>query len=112
MKKVTKKAKEQFLKEKLKSDDAWAKRALIRIFEFQTTDEKVAEHTKDHNGVGFTGFDGELLTSFAKQLNRRGYLSERQMDVLRGKMPKYWRQLVAISDQQKLDSMVLNYLNN
>ena len=106
MAKITKKQIQEFVKNKLSNDPRWAKHALLKIFEFQTAEEQESEHTYFHNGVGFTGADGEILSSFAKQLQRKGYLSPKQMDLLYKKMPKYWKQIVSISDEEKLLALV------
>jgi len=103
---ITKIQIQQYLKTKLGSDPRWAKHALLKIFEFQTAEEKSAEHTRENNGIGFTGVDGETLTSFAKQLERKGYLSPKQMNLLFKKMPKYWKQILSISDEDKLISLI------
>lgn len=103
---ITKIQIQQYLKTKLGSDPRWAKHALLKIFEFQTAEEKSAEHTRENNGIGFTGVDGEILTSFAKQLERKGYLSPKQMNLLFKKMPKYWKQILSISDEDKLMSLI------
>ena len=108
---VTNKMKEEFLKFKLASDINWAKRALICIFAFQTQEEKKYKSTKTINNVGFTAFDAELLTSFAQQLNSKGNLSEAQEKVLRSKMPKYWKQVERISDQDILEKLIISTLN-
>lgn len=110
--KVTKKAKREFLKTQLSTNQVWAKQALIRIFEFQTQEEQENETTHDLNGIGFTGVDGEILSSFAKQFIRKNFLSPKQMAILMRKMPKYWNQILSISNQAKLESQVLTYLNN
>jgi hypothetical protein len=75
-----------------RSDEA-CKRALLVVFANQTATEQQCEGTFEDNGIGFTGVDGHILSSFAKQLNRFGKLSEKQMVILRKKMPRYWRQL-------------------
>jgi hypothetical protein len=106
MAKITKKQIQEFVKRKLSTDPRWTKHALLKIFEFQTAEEQDSEHTYFHNGVGFTGADGEILTSFAKQLQRKGYLSPKQMNLLFKKMPKYWKQIVSISDESKLLSII------
>lgn len=67
MKKVTKVQIERFLKEELSSNRAWALRALVRIYDFQTSDEKEMGDTYYANNVGFSGADGGFLTSLAKQ---------------------------------------------
>ena len=97
MKKITKKAVNDFVKNELRTNDKWAVRALIRIYEFQTSDEKNTNTTNESNNVGFTGFDAELLSSFAKQYIACKHLSIRQMDIVKERIPKYWRQIINIA---------------
>lgn len=106
MAKVTTDQKKNFLKAKLGSNSKWAQNALLKIYEFQTSDEKEMECTHDHNDVGFTGVDGEILSSFAKQLQSKGFLSPKQMSILFKKMPKYWKQILSISDEEKLLALI------
>ena len=106
MAKIKKSEIKQYVRTKLGSDPRWAKHALLKIFEFQTADEQERETTHDHNGVGFTGIDGEILSSFAKQLQRKNWLSDKQMSILFKKMPKYWKQIISISDEDKLLSLI------
>lgn len=75
-------------------------KGLLTVYSFQTEDEKAVQNTKDKNNVGFTGFDGEILTSFRNQFVDKGKLSEKQYAILKKKMQKYWKQLyrVAIGD--------------
>ena len=104
--KVTKKAIKDFLKSKLGTDAGWALRALKKIYENQTADEQASGSTHYINNIGFTGCDAEILTSFAGQLDRRGFLTEKQMNLVFKKMPKYWGQILEISDRNKLEAMV------
>lgn len=90
----------ELLREKLGTNRAWALRALVRIYELQTSDEQASGHTREYNEVGFSGVDGEILSSFAEQYKEKGFLSKKQMDILFGKMPKYWRQLDNISQAE------------
>lgn len=109
--KVTKKNIRLFVKEKLSSDDKWAVKALVRIFkENQTAEEKVFETTIVENGIGFTGADGEILSSFANQQIKFGRLSEKQMKIVHKKMPKYWSQVISMADEAKLNKMAANHL--
>ena len=68
-------------------------KALIKIFNRQTQDEKIAETTKYHNDRGFTGADATILTSFANQLMTKKYLTEKQNFLLSKKIVKYSNQL-------------------
>jgi acid phosphatase class B len=106
MEKITKVQVKEFVKTKLSTDPVWAKRALVRIFEFQTLDEQKSRYTKYSNGVGFSGADGEFLSSLAIQLQKKGYLSPKQMEHLYKKIPKYWAQVIKISDKDSLNKMV------
>ena len=107
MAKITKERQRNFLKEKLGTNAHWAKNALLKIYEFQTQEEQDHECTHDHNGVGFTGVDGEILTSFAKQLIKYKRLSEKQMAIVFKKMPKYWKQILTISNESKLNELIV-----
>ncbi len=104
----TKNDKILYMKQKLSSDSRWMLKALLTIYERQTADEQVTKSTRVHNGVGFTGVDGEILSSFAERLQQRGGMrvigadvntifSEKQQILLKRKMPKYARQLVDLA---------------
>ena len=106
-KKVTIKQKVAFLREQLATSDAWALKALLRIYAEQTNAEKAASTTSEDNGVGFTGLDAAFLTSLAKQYGVRGSLSPKQMVFLHKKIVKYAGQLLRFSDPAKIESLVL-----
>ena len=58
--------------------------------------------TIEHNGIGFSRPDAEILSSFAQQYQRRGALSPRQMNLLRRKMPSYASQVARAADTTRL----------
>ena len=95
---TTKVAKTQFIRDKLELDVNWCLKGLKRIYEYQTAEEQSRGDTCMYNGVGFTGVDGEILSSFAEQVNRGRTLSHKQLGILFKKMPKYARQLMNIAD--------------
>jgi hypothetical protein len=104
---ATKKDTLAFVKTKLATDQVWAVKALIRIFqENQTSDEQVSQTTSHDNGIGFTGVDAQFLSSLAQNYLRYGRLSEKQMGFVFKKMPKYAGQVIKMSDAAKLDAMV------
>ena len=109
--KVTKIAVQSYVKNMLGTNKGWAQKALLRIYAHQTEDEQKHESTEDMNGVGFTGVDGEILSSFSSQLIRRGSLSDKQMAIVYQKMPKYWNQIIMLSDQEALLQLVKKSLN-
>lgn len=93
---MTKKAAIAEMKMNLRTKPEWALKGLITIYESQTESEKSIGATVEHNGVGFTGVDSILLSSFAEQVLSGRVLSQRQMVVLLKCMPKYAGQLYKI----------------
>ena len=97
----TKKGKVAFLRLMLASNPKWAVRGLLRIYEAQTHSEKAIGTTTDHNGVGFSGVDGEILSSFAEQVKKGRQMSAKQMGIIYKKMPRYSGQLVKFVERGK-----------
>ena len=85
------------IKAKISSDDRWATRALLSIYENQTSEEQSSQSTIEDNGIGFNGTDAEFLSSIAQGVLRYGQPTPRQMPHVRKKMPKYANQLFAIA---------------
>ena len=77
-------------------------RALMLIYKLQTTDEQNMGHLRVVNGVGFTGVDSPILTSFAKQYIEKKSLTKKQFEILKKKMKKYANQLAMIANQEIL----------
>jgi len=90
---TTQKAQTAHIRTQLGSSIAWASKGVIRIFENQTHDEQAVEATHEHNGIGFTGVDANILSSFAKQILKGRTMSPKQSAILFKKMPKYAGQL-------------------
>lgn len=97
-----KKDKIAFIKDKVGTNQQWAIKGLLRIFEFQTASEQATESTNEDNGVGFSGVDAEILTSFAKQISKGRNMSPKQMAIIHKKMPKYARQLMNIAEEDRM----------
>lgn len=93
-KKITKVELVSFLRKMLTTNETWAKAALVRIYDNQTECEKNAEETIVQNGIGFTGGDARLLTSFAEWYKSHGWLSPKQMAYVFRKIGKYAGQLM------------------
>ena len=101
----TKAARLAHIRTKLATSPKWALRALTVVYQGQTQGEQVRSTTVELNGMGFTAFDAEILTSFAQQVERwersdptRRYatpLSDRQMALLHKRIAKYAGQLLA-----------------
>ena len=105
-KKVTQTERKKFMRQKLSLSSSWALKGLEKIYAAQTSDEQAYQTTSHNNNVGFGGADAEILSSFAEQYAKRKFLSPKQMIILYKKIPKYWRQLILISNANILDNMV------
>lgn len=92
----------QYIKTQLGENPAWATRALVKIYERQTEDEKASGETHNLNGIGFNGVDAGILSSFATQVNAGRTLSPKQMAILFRKMPRYWKQVASLISPEKL----------
>ena len=108
--KTTKNHVTAYVRMMLGSNEAWALKALVRIFkENQTADEQAAETTSHDNGIGFSGTDANFLSSLAKQYLERGRLSHNQKAAIYRTIPKYHKQVIGMSDPVKLKALVDDY---
>ena len=82
------------VKDLLRRNDKAVERGILRIYSFQTDEEKYVGMTKTVNGKGFNKFDVEILSSFALQIRRGKHLTEKQMYKARPKICKYAGQLL------------------
>jgi hypothetical protein len=89
-----------FFVAKLASNDAWLMRGVVAIYNCQTADEQSNETTSHDNGIGFNGLDAQILSSFAKQIGQRGFLTPKQIAIARKKMVKYAGQLLRIAQDR------------
>lgn len=78
----------------LDSNDVAVWKAVHRIYQNQTAAEKAVGETCVYNGIGFSGADGGILSSFAQFYEKNGYLSPKQTAIARKKIKKYTRQLL------------------
>ena len=89
----------EMIQENIKTNVSWTIRTLEVLYGRQTTDEQLTQSTTHQNGRGFNGTDSFILTSFYQQVQkRRQYgnpvlLSEKQLDICKKKLPKYWKQI-------------------
>jgi hypothetical protein len=87
------------IKENLRTNVQWMIRCLEVLYLRQTEEEKKDKMTKYNNGMGFSGVDAEILTSFHNQVQKRKQyhnsvlLSEKQISICSKKLPKYWKQV-------------------
>ena len=88
------------MKEILTKYDDQVCKAVVKIYECQTTEEQKSHETKQNNGVGFNGADAPIMSSFAEFYMKRGYLSPKQLVVARKKIMKYAGQLCKIANKE------------
>jgi len=93
------------IQSKLSTNATWAVRGLVRIYGLQTEEEQSCGDTFVSNGIGFSGCDAEILSSFATQVQKGRTLSEKQMAIVFKKMPRYWRQIVSLIPEEKLATL-------
>ena len=86
------------IKNLLLVNDRAVMRAIIVIYNLQTETEQNSDETYDANGVGFNGVDAPFLSSLAKQILNKGYLTSKQMMYGRKKILKYANQLLNIAN--------------
>lgn len=84
---------ERAIKKQITSNPQQAIKAMLRIYQYQSEDEKKDLQTKHSNGVGFTAADSYILSSFSRQVLGGRQLSERQLNILFSKIGKYALQL-------------------
>jgi len=108
MKKVTKSQQQAFLKDMLGKNEVWALKALKVIYDNQTIAEQASGFTQEFNGVGFSGAHGEIMSSFAEQLINRGFLTPKQKAIVFKIIPKYWKQILKVSDVEKINNQIMS----
>ena len=86
------------LKKLLATNERWAKKALMRIYAAQTSDEKDCGETLHDNGVGFNGVDAKLLTRIAKWYAEKNYIGAGYMKIVHDRIPKYADQIFSLHD--------------
>lgn len=95
------------IQELLSTRDDAVIHGMLKIYEYQTAEEKAIEDTKFHNMVGFSGVDGQIMSSFVGFYKNRNYLSPKQLTIARKKMLKYAGQLLKIMDKTAIRQMRL-----
>jgi len=95
-KKPTKASQILAMKGTLAKNKKIAVQALLTLNRLQTESEKSLGVALKANGVGFSGYDAPILSSFALQLALRGSLSPKQMGVVHRILPRYASQLLKL----------------
>ena len=95
----------EYVKQKLGTDTAWVTRAIVKLYELQTLDEKSSGQTSNLNGVVFNSTDSFILSSFAEQINKGRTLSVKQLNLAFKKLPKYNKQIINCIPTEKLNEL-------
>jgi len=74
-------------------------RSLEKLFELQTNIEQKNNNSIEPNRIGFNSFDAPILSSIAKFYLNEGYLSPKQIVIVRKKLLKYKKQLTKIANR-------------
>lgn len=99
-----------FVQMKIKSNDEWAKRACLVLWNQQTQKEKINHISAGHNNWGFNRNDSPLLTHLACKL-RQNRLTKEDVKVLQVKLPKYARQLICLAyEKDKAKNLKIHLL--
>ena len=85
------------IKAKITTDPRWCERAILAIFDRQTTAEQETEETVIHNKMGFTAFDANKLSYYAKWIQSGRHLTGKYLEDAFHKIGKYAKQLEKIS---------------
>jgi hypothetical protein len=89
----------------LKSNDIAVVRALMAIYNNQTSEEKVSCGTFVNNGIGFNAFDVHYLTPYINILLKGGKLNLHQIQYVRKKIIKYKGQLCKIANGGSIEKL-------
>ena len=106
---ITKREKLEFIRRKLGTVGSKALATLKMLYRNQTAMERAfrGQMLEEKNGRGFTAFDSPLLTSLAEQFITNKRLSDRQLQILFQKMPKYARQFLEVADNSSLHEAIM-----
>lgn len=88
------------LKFQLSHDNQKASKALLILFDRQTVEEKDRRLTLNENKVGFTAYDADILTGVARSYISNGFLTTKQLELVKKKMKKYAGQILDYSISQ------------
>ena len=101
-KKIAKCRKLAFLRQQIASKPKWAIRAMQVIYGFQTEAEKSTGKTINDNKRGFTIAHADIFKTYVENIDN---LTPKQIAYIQKTMPKYVRQILEVSDVNKLDRM-------
>lgn len=81
-------------------------RALMLIYDKQTEQEVLKGETIEDNSVGFTALDADILTKMSIFYQEMGFLTNKQLNIVKRLIPKYAGQILASSIERGLIKQV------
>lgn len=96
----------EFIRQKLGENPAWARRALLALYDEQSPEEQADPvNVHESNGRGFSPADQEFLSSLAMQANSGFSFSAKQLGWLYKLLPKYAGQMVKlVREMERMES--------
>ena len=91
---------EAYLKDLLKTNDKALLRAIILIYDNQTSEEKDKGESIEDNCIGFSKIDAKEMGDIARKIKANKTLTKGELAKSRNKMQKYWKQLMIISKKR------------
>ena len=82
----------------IQTNDKVAGKALEKLYDCQTAEEQAIGETRVQNGAGFNGADARILSSMAEFFKKTGFLTPKQLVVVRKKLVKYNKQLTRLAN--------------
>lgn len=79
----------------------WTKRAILALYERQTIDEQISQHTNHDNNRGYNKTDARFMSSLAEWIKSNRSLTSKQLFVARKKLEKYHAQLTDIANGKR-----------
>lgn len=86
------------IKALLLNNDVMVVKSVVKLYQLQTIDEQKSGETNHKNSVGFNGIDSRFLSSCARFAMQTGYLSPKQIAIVRRKIIKYTGQITKIAN--------------
>jgi hypothetical protein len=79
-------------------DQSLLERCILKLYQQQTSNEKMDMQTYETNGAGLTKGDAHEFTKLAEQLMRSVHLTPLQVEIITPRMKKYVKQLTTLMD--------------
>ena len=102
---ITKQTIADYVKHMLATNEKWAIRGMLKIYDRQTNDEQQSQATSHNNSVGFSGVDGGILSSFSTYYLKYNRLSPKQLTIVFRRMPRYWAQILSVIPVDKMEKL-------